>query len=182
MPTDQIGFPSAEIESLVTRISDILVSRNQTLSVSEGACGGLVSAYLISIPGASRFFDGGRLIYSLRSRLRLSGWDSEHIRSYTGPSEAVAVKFARNLRVEFGSTYVLSETGYAGPTATVGADNSSLSTEDAAAGTVYIGLTSPRGDSSCTVETGCTDRAENMQLFAKSCLEFLLKTLEDDSN
>ncbi|VEU19976.1 DEKNAAC100537 [Brettanomyces naardenensis] len=174
-------FPPEDVQDLVHQIADLLLSRNETLSVSEGACGGLLSAYLISIPGASRFFDGGRLVYSLRSRLRLSGWNPEHIKSYTGPSEAVAVKFARYLRIEFGSTYVLSETGYAGPSTNVGFDDASITADDAAVGTVYLGITGPNGDKSRTMDTNSSDRAENMQLFAKYCLQFLLDTLKEEA-
>ncbi|GME73474.1 unnamed protein product [Ambrosiozyma monospora] len=176
-------FPSKEIETLVSQIADILLARNQTLSVSEGACGGLLSAYLISIPGASQFLDGGRLIYSLKSRLRLSGWDNETIKSYTGPSEAVVLRMARNLRIEFGSTYVLSESGFAGPGASITSGNGagSLNGEVGEVGTVYLGVSGgPGGDRSCVVSTGCDDRSENMQLFAKAGLEFLLKVLKED--
>ncbi|QPG76381.1 hypothetical protein FOA43_003770 [Brettanomyces nanus] len=175
-------FPPDDIQSLVQKIADILLCRNQTLSVSEGACGGLLSAYLISIPGASKFFDGGRLIYSLRSRLRLSGWNSELIKSYTGPSETVAIKFARNLRIEFGSTYVLSETGYAGPSTDVGVDHVRITSDDASVGTVYLGVAGPYGDRSCTLETNVANRAENMQSFAKFCLEFLLEVVLADND
>lgn len=176
-----MDFPPEEVQQLVAEIAAILISRNETVSVSEGACGGLLSAYLISLPGASSFFDGGRLIYSLKSRLKSSGWNMEQIKNYTGPSESVALKMARNLRVEFGSTYVLSETGYAGPSTNVGLDNQSISGEDAQVGTVYLGISGPNGNTSCEMCTNSNDRSTNMQLFAKYSLEFFLKALKEDS-
>ncbi|CAI8496792.1 CinA-like protein [Pichia kudriavzevii] len=175
-----MNFPPEEVQELVREIADILVARNQTVSVSEGACGGLLSAYLIAIPGASRFFDGGRLIYSLKSRLKLSGWNEEQIKSYTGPSEQVALKMARNLRIEFGSTYVLSETGYAGPSTNVGLDNDSINDEDAKVGTVYIGIAGPKWNRSCEISTDSQDRSINMQLFAKYTLKFFLENLKNE--
>ncbi|GMM29908.1 hypothetical protein DAMA08_026530 [Martiniozyma asiatica (nom. inval.)] len=175
-----MSFPPVEIQQLVDQIASILISNNQTLGVSEGACGGLLSAYIISIPGASTFFDGGRLIYSLRSRLKLSGWDIEQIKSYTGPSEQVALKLARNLRVEFGSSWIVSETGYAGPTTKVCNDNASINSlnlNEDEVGTVYLGISGPTGNFSKKIQTGITERQENMQLFAKLALEFLLEIL-----
>lgn len=108
-------FPGDEIEILVSKISKILILKNETLAISEAACGGLLSAYLVSIPGASKFYIGGKLVYSLKQRLKLSGWTEEDISSYMGPSEQVALKLARTTKYELGSTYVLSETGFAGP-------------------------------------------------------------------
>ncbi|KAG0683683.1 hypothetical protein C6P40_000790 [Pichia californica] len=174
-----MDFPPVDVRELVAEIAEILIKRNQSVAVSEGACGGLLSAYLISLPGASNFFDGGRLIYSLKSRLRLSGWNNQQINSYTGPSEQVALKMARNLRVEFGSTYVLSETGYAGPSTNVGiGDNSSINEADAKVGTVYLGISGPYGNKSCEMCTDLNDRSLNMQLFAKYSLQFFLETLK----
>lgn len=174
-----MDFPPEDIKNIVEEIARILMERNETVSVSEGACGGLLSAYLISLPGASKFFDGGRLIYSLKSRLRASGWNNEQIRNYTGPSEQVASKMARNLRIEFGSTYVLSETGYAGPSTNVGLDNQSINDEDAKVGTVYLGISGPMGNKSCEMCTNSNDRSTNMQLFAKFGLQFFLEILKD---
>jgi PncC family amidohydrolase len=176
-----MDFPPEDVKQLVAAIAEILISRNETVSISEGACGGLLSAYLISLPGASKFFDGGRLIYSLKSRLRLSGWNMEQIKSYTGPSENVALKMARNLRIEFGSTYVLSETGYAGPSTNVGLDNQSINEDDdAKVGTVYLGISGPNGNKSCELCTESNERSTNMQLFAKYSLQFFLETLQEE--
>lgn len=176
-----MNFPPEDVQLLVAEIADILLKRNQTVAVSEGACGGLLSAYLIALPGASNFFDGGRLIYSLKSRLRLSGWNNEQIKNYTGASESVALKMARNLRIEFGSTYVLSETGYAGPSTNVaGADNLSMNEADAKVGTVYLGIAGPNGNKSCEMSTELNDRSQNMQLFAKYSLEFFLRVLKEE--
>jgi PncC family amidohydrolase len=175
-----MSFPPDDIQKLVAEIADILLSRNETVSVSEGACGGLLSAYLIARPGASQFFDGGRLIYSLKSRLKTSGWNSEQIKSYTGPSEQVALKMARNMRIEFGSTYVLSETGYAGPSANVsGVENMSITEDDAKVGMVYLGISGPNRNYSCEMFSGSTDRSTNMQLFAQYSLQFFLETLKN---
>lgn len=171
-----MNFPPPEIQTLVLEIASILRSRHQTLAISEAACGGLLSAYLVSVPGASDFYIGGKLVYLLRQRLKLSGWNEEDISQYMGPLEQVALKLARTTKYELGSTFVLSETGFAGPTTDLHlrSDNDK-GTGDV--GTVYLGLSGPRGDVSCCRETGNGVRAENMAEFAKLGLVFLLENL-----
>lgn len=172
-------FPSEETASTVAKIAQILRRRNETISVSEAACGGLLSAYLVSVPGASQWFHGGTLVYSLKSKLKLSGWSEADIISYTGPSEKVALRLARTLRIELGSTYVISETGVAGPVEE-GADKTVFANEDV--GKVYLGISTPEGEKSKTFKTGSVDRSANMQEFAQRGLEFFLEELEKIDN
>lgn len=108
-------FPPSEIIDLVERIASILRENNATLAVSEAACGGLLSAYLVLIPGALDFYIGGKLVYALRQRLHVLGWLQNEILKYVGPLEQVVLRLARNARYELGLTYVLSESGFAGP-------------------------------------------------------------------
>lgn len=157
-------------------IADILRKRKQTLAISEAACGGLICAYLVSVPGASEFFLGGKLVYSLRQRLKLSGLNEEEITSYMGPLESVVLKLARTTKYELGLTYVLSETGFAGPTTDLHLRlvNDQVSV---AVGTVYLGVSGPGGEVSCMRETGVDERARNMEEFARLGLQLLLETL-----
>lgn len=173
-------FVSAEIKSIVEKIATILTERNQTIAVSEAACGGILSAYLVSVPGASKFYHGGTLVYSVKSKLKLSGWTEKEILSYTGPSEASVLKRARNLRIELGSTYVLSESGWAGPTNVIhdDEDSSEGSKSENEVGTVYFAISGPDGEKSVVKNTGDRDRVKNMERFAKLGLEFLLEVLE----
>lgn len=171
-----MGFPPAEIEELVGNIAELLRSRNQTLAISEAACGGLLSAYIISVPGASNFYIGGKLVYALKQRLKLSGWSEDEISHYMGPSEQVALKLARTTKYELGSTFVLSETGFAGPTTNLHMLN--LASDVDKVGTVYLGLSGPGGEVSCERHTDSGNRSENMAAFAKMGLEFLYEQLE----
>lgn len=171
-------FPPEDIQLIVQRISQILRERKKTLAISEAACGGLISAYLVSVPGASDFYIGGKLVYSLKQRLKLSGWSDYDISHYMGPSEQVALKLARTTKYELGSSYVLSETGFAGPTKDLHLQ--SVSNVDAEVGTLYLGLSGPNGEVSCSRNTGLSDRSKNMTEFAKLGLMFLLKELEKE--
>ncbi|CAR22946.1 CinA family protein [Lachancea thermotolerans CBS 6340] len=166
-------FPPLEASKIVSRISQILIQRNETIAVSEAACGGLLSSYLVSVPGASQWFHGGTLVYSLKSRLKLSGWNELDIHNYTGPSVDVALRLARNLKFELGATYTLSETGYASRSA-----NLKLPGKEQTVGVVCYGVSGPKEDVSATHDTGSEDRCYNMQQFAIHGLKFLLQQLE----
>lgn len=180
----KMSFPPESIAETVKEIAEILKRRKETISVSEAACGGLLSAYLVSVPGASNWFHGGTLVYSLKSRLKLSGWSQEDINNYTGPSEKVVLKLARNLRVDLGSTYVLSETGIAGPLIENNKHTESqLLFADKDIGTVYLGVSTPSGEKSKVYKSGNNaDRSFNMQEFARVGLEFFLEELKRIEN
>ncbi|KAK8442870.1 hypothetical protein ACI3LY_002667 [Candidozyma auris] len=175
-----MNFPPTEIQQLVEEIAAILRSKNQTLAISEAACGGLLSAYLVSVPGASDFYIGGKLVYSVRQRLRLSGWSKEDIGNYVGPSTQVALKLARTTKYDLGSTYVLSETGFAGPTTDLHLQTNQNS--DAGVGTVYFGVSGPNGEHTLSCETGISERSKNMTEFARLGLKFLLETLKEETS
>jgi nicotinamide mononucleotide (NMN) deamidase PncC len=174
-----MSFPPPEVQQLVTQVAALLRERGQTLAISEAACGGLLSAYLVSVPGALAFYIGGKLVYLLKQRLKLSGWSDADIASYMGPLEQVALKLARTTKYELGSTYVLSETGFAGPSTDLHLAN--VRRDVGAVGTVYLGLCGPRGDVACTRTTASADRLHNMTQFAKLGLEFLLAQLQKDA-
>lgn len=169
-----VAFPPLEAVELVTEISAILKRRGETIAVCEAACGGLISSYLVSVPGASEWFYGGTMVYSLKSRLKLSGWDSQDIDTYTGPSTNVALRLARNLRLELGATWTLSETGYASQSPLAVANDPEAANKT---GTVYFGISGPDRDLSKVYATGSTERCQNMQAFALQGLKFLLREL-----
>ena len=76
-------FPPAPLRALVTQIASILTQRKQTVSVAETACGGLISAALLSVPGASAYYGGGLTLYTLPSRVAYAGWTDDNLKGYT---------------------------------------------------------------------------------------------------
>lgn len=57
-------FPPAPLRKVAEEVASILRERNETVSVAETAAGGLISAALLSTPGASKFYKGGLSQYS----------------------------------------------------------------------------------------------------------------------
>ena len=76
-------FPPPSLVPLVAQISGILAERKQTVCVAETAAGGLVSAALLSVPGASRYFRGGLTVYTPASRAAYAGWTEQDVAGYS---------------------------------------------------------------------------------------------------
>ena len=93
-----------------------LMARRETVAVSESSTGGLISACLLAIPGASAYFLGGGVIYTQASRRALLGVPDDAVRGIRSSSEPYALLKARTIRERLGTTWGLSETGAAGPT------------------------------------------------------------------
>ena len=53
---------------MAAQVADLLKARQQTVAVSESSAGGLISAALLAVPGASAYFLGGGVIYTREAR------------------------------------------------------------------------------------------------------------------
>ena len=75
-------FPPPSLVPYVTKIAAILTERKQKVCVAETAAGGLISAALLSVPGASAYYAGGLTVYTLASRIAFSGFTPEDFADY----------------------------------------------------------------------------------------------------
>ena len=97
--------------SRALRIAERLVARGQTIAVSKSSAGGLISAALLSVSGASRYYLGGGVIYTRKAMgalLDLTPAELEGIRSATEP---MARLLAETVRMRLGADWGLAETG-----------------------------------------------------------------------
>ena len=53
-----------ELLPLANRIGELLKERRETVALAESTTGGLLSAALLSVPGASAYFLGGSVTYA----------------------------------------------------------------------------------------------------------------------
>lgn len=96
-------------------VAALLVARRQTLAVAESSTGGLISAAVLAVPGASGFYLGGGVIYTPRARHRLLDLGREDVRGLKSASEPYAALIAETVRARLAATWGLGETGATGP-------------------------------------------------------------------
>jgi PncC family amidohydrolase len=150
------------------RVGQRLKERRETVAIAESSSGGLLSAVLLAVPGASAYFLGGAVVYTAKARVLLMDLPREAVAGMRSASEPYAQLLARTARERFSATWGLSETGAAGPTGNPYGD---------AAGHTCIALEGPLSHA-ITVETGASDRVANMRAFTRAALELLLKGLD----
>ncbi|KAL8724432.1 MAG: hypothetical protein Q9166_007954 [cf. Caloplaca sp. 2 TL-2023] len=167
------AFPPSSIRPILNEVTQLLASRNETISVVETAAGGIISASLLSVPGASKFYRGGLTLYTLESRIQFSGWTEEDKKGYNGPTKDVVVGLAKNVRERLGSTYCLSESGTAGP----GASGMS---RNRMPDFVALAVATEEGALATETVTGMGgDREKNMVEFARLGLQLLKQAIEE---
>ena len=156
-----------ELVACAEKVAKVLVDRKQTIAIAESSTGGLVSAALLAVPGASAYFLGGAVVYTRLSRSVLLDVPDAALEGMRPSTEPYALLMARTAQKNFSSTWALAETGATGPAGNRYGD---------AAGHSCIAIAGP-AEGSMTLETGVADRQENMQAFTVAALTFLLKTI-----
>jgi nicotinamide-nucleotide amidase len=153
---------------LAARAGATLRERRQTVAVAESSAGGLVSAALLAIPGASAFFLGGAVVYSRRAAKALLGLTPEDMADgMRAETEPYARFIASRIRDSHRATWGIAESGAAGPSGSPYGD---------APGHVCVAIAGA-ATASRTIETGDADRASNMDVFARELLMLFDETL-----
>ena len=156
-----------QLIDLAGRIGARLKARGETVAVAESSTGGLISAALLAVPGASGYFLGGAVVYTRQARGVLLAITDDAMAGIRPSSEPYAALLARTVRERHGATWGLSETGATGPAGNR-YGNSAGHTCTAIDGSLQRAL---------TLETGSADRRANMEAFAAKALETLLEAL-----
>ncbi|MEZ5955183.1 MAG: CinA family protein [Hyphomonas sp.] len=147
-----------------------LVGRGQTVGISESSAGGLISAALLAVPGASAYYRGGGVIYTRQAFKGLLGLSREDLGDMRSSTEPYGRLLAGTIRDKLRADWGLCETGAAGPSGNMYGD---------AAGHTCVAVVGPDGVVvSRTLETGLADREANMRRFAMAALELLRDTLD----
>jgi nicotinamide-nucleotide amidase len=157
-----------ELITIAEKIAVKLIERKQTIAIAESSTGGLISAALLSVPGASAYFLGGGVVYTRDARRILMDISDEAMKGIRSASEPYAKLLANQARQRFATDWGLSETGATGPTGNRYGD---------AAGHSCMAVAGPH-QAVFTLETGSSDRQANMQKFAGTALGLLLENLE----
>ncbi len=156
--------------SMAQAVGARLKARNETIAVAESSTGGLISAALLAIPGASAYFMGGGVIYTQTARRVLLEVDLAAHPGMRPATEAYADLCASTIRMRLGTTWGLGETGATGPSGNRYGD---------APGHTCIAIAGPRSRA-ITLETGEADREANMWRFTREALALLEAVLAAD--
>ena len=154
---------------LAERAAAILKQRGETIAVAESSSGGLISAALLGVAGASAYFIGGSVVYTLKARRELLGVPDESLKGLRGLTEQLALVFARAARDRLSVTWGIAEIGAAGPTGSRYGDP---------AGTTCIAVAGPV-ERAIKLQTGIGDRVANMRRFAGAALELFVSCLSE---
>ena len=151
------------LAELAASVAALLKEKKHTIAVAESSAGGLINATLVAVPGASAFYLGGGVIYTVNARQSVMGLTKEDVRGMRSASEPYAQLLARRVRENLGATWGLAETGASGPTGNRYGD---------AAGHACIAVSGPV-EAAITLETGDADREANMWRFTRRALALL---------
>ncbi len=150
----------------------LLKERSETIVVAESSTGGLISAALLAMPGASAYFLGGAVVYTQVARQALMDIGDLRALGMRASTEPYARLLAQTARQRFSATWALAESGATGPTGNRYGD---------AAGhccLAIVGATKTGAvERAITLETGSGDRVANMRAFSVAALDLLLEVL-----
>jgi nicotinamide-nucleotide amidase len=162
-------MPATSLAAAAADVAERLIAREETLAVAESSAGGLISAALLAVPGASAFYRGGVVVYTLDGAQRLLGDAAELPAGVRGASEPFAAYLARAAAVKLDADWGVGETGATGPAGNRYGDP---------AGHAWLAVAGP-ADARLTEHalTGSDDRAANMDAFAETALRLLAAAL-----
>ena len=152
---------------LAVKVAASLIARKQTIAIAESSTGGLVSATLLAVPGASAYFLGGAVVYTKSSRAALLGIGDAEMQGLRPATEAYSLLIARLVRERHSATWGFGETGAAGPSGNRYGDP---------AGHTCLAVAGPT-ERAITLRTGSADRLANMDAFARRSLELLVDVI-----
>jgi len=153
---------------LAEKIAAMLKDRRENIAVAESTTGGLISAALLSVPGASAYFIGGAVVYTLKARRAMLEVPDSAFAGIKSVTEEGAMILARAARTRFAVTWSIAEIGASGPTGNRYGD---------AAGHSCIAVAGPV-ERALTVETGSPDRLANMRTFSAAALNLLIQSMD----
>jgi nicotinamide-nucleotide amidase len=157
-----------ELLPISQQIADLLIARRENIAVAESSAGGLISAALLAVPGASAYFLGGAVVYTRTARVALLSIPESAMEGMRASTEPYAQLLAQTVRARFNASWSIAETGATGPTGNRYGD---------AAGHACVAIAGPI-EKTLTLETGSADRQHNMRAFAAAALSLLLGALK----
>jgi nicotinamide-nucleotide amidase len=154
-------------DSLAQIVLYFLGLRNSTLALAESCTGGMIASRITDVPGSSRSFLGGAVVYADALKYAFAGVPPDLIAEHGAVSAQVAEALARGIRIRTGATLGLGVTGIAGP---------SGGTDDKPVGLVYIALCDAN-KTECLERTIRGDRTRIREFTTQQSLDLVRRRL-----
>lgn len=146
-------------------LAKVLAQHNRTISTAESCTGGEIASRITSIKGASTYFQGSIVSYSIKSKINLLGVDNDVIEKYGVVSKETVEEMAKKCREKFQTDYALSISGYL--------EKGDFNNE------VWIGVATKNNFYSLKMNT-FYDRKKNTELASNTALYFFRKCILKD--
>lgn len=104
-----------QIDSLLTRIADLLTARNWRMATAESCTGGWIAKCCTDVAGSSDWFERAYVAYSYGAKEQMLGISHVDLLKYGAVSEEIAWQMAMGARQQSQAEVVVSVTGIAGP-------------------------------------------------------------------
>ncbi|HNR95376.1 MAG TPA: CinA family protein [Anaerolineae bacterium] len=157
-----------DTQFLAEQVGQLLQQRGLSLGLAESCTGGLVAAYITNVAGASGYFLGGIVAYSVEVKYRLLGVSRRTLKSHGAVSAETAQEMARGARERLHVDVAVAITGIAGPTGAL---------PGKPVGLTFMALAGP--DSTLVRKyLWAGDRRANRESSARAALELLAEYLE----
>lgn len=162
-------MPSDALIRAATAVGARLVERGESVAVAESSAGGLISAALLSVGGASAYYRGGMVIYTLDGARAMLAGATDLDPGRRSASEPFAQYLAASAAAKLGADWGVGETGATGPSGNPYGDP---------AGHAWVAVAGPGGHVEAEHQlTGSADRTANMEAFALAALRRLAAAL-----
>jgi nicotinamide-nucleotide amidase len=160
LPEAVFGY---ENETLPEIIGNLLREKKLKIGTVESCTSGLLANQLVSVSGASDYYEGSLLTYSYKLKEEILGISNATLIENGAVSELVATEMAQNGLRKLDVDICISTTGIAGPLG---------GTEDKPVGLVWIGLATKKGVKARKFQFG-DNRERNLQMTVLSALNWL---------
>ncbi|NLN96971.1 MAG: competence/damage-inducible protein A [Eubacteriaceae bacterium] len=158
-------------ESIETVVSRLLMAKKLRIAVAESCTGGLIASRFTRLPGISKVFDSGIVVYSNQAKRDFLQVKEETLEKYGAVSKETAKEMSENLRQLRDVDIAISTTGIAGP------DGGNL---EKPVGLVYVGIaTAHSTEVSVNVFSG--DRLVIQNRSAKKAFQMIYDIIKRES-
>jgi nicotinamide-nucleotide amidase len=123
-------------QNLVDKVTRRLIESGRTIATAESCTGGMIGELLTAMPGSSKVFKGGAIVYSNDEKERQLGVENATLVAHGAVSEEVVREMAAGARTRFGVDIAVAVSGVAGPDG---------GTPEKPVGTVWLAIATEQG-------------------------------------